>query len=62
MDCPYDSHVLMEEGNDCRQEWREIHYSCSVCEATFTRRTNYKVQSHLIESDTLIDDETGEKF
>lgn len=52
---------LIEDSNDCRQEWRRIYYHCDVCGLEHERYTVYKIQSSLVESDkmTATDPETG---
>lgn len=50
---------LKSNGADSRQEWCEEFYSCPKCDETYTLRTEYKMQSHVIESQKLIQDSTG---
>jgi uncharacterized C2H2 Zn-finger protein len=52
--------MLVEDSNDSRQEWVETYYHCPECDAEYTRRTEYKTQSHLVESDILYDAEGNE--
>lgn len=52
--------TLKNDGSDHRQEWYEEYYTCPECEHEYTHRVNYKIQSHLIESDTLTNNNTGE--
>lgn len=51
---------LILEDSDPRQEWCHEHYTCNECDATYTREITYKIQSNLVDSDVLVDDETGE--
>lgn len=50
---------LVLKDSDPRQEWCCEYYVCNVCGATYTRKTTYNIQSNLVDSDVLIDDETG---
>ena len=54
VNCPVCGNDLHDEDVDSRQEWEEISYSCDVCKNEFTRRIEYKTQSHMIRSDEFL--------
>lgn len=54
---------LYEDDVDDRQEWCTRYYHCVKCDTKYERRTDYKTQSSLVESDVLyMIDEKGEKI
>ena len=50
---------LLSDNSDFRQEWSEEYYSCEKCGAEYTLRTEYKIQSNIIDTQVLYD-ENGE--
>jgi len=44
---------LIEDDVDDRQEWCRRYYHCPDCKTQYERRTDYKTQSSLVESDVL---------
>lgn len=59
-ECTGGSGTLVCDNSDYRQEWHEEYYTCSECGHEYTHRVDYKIQSRLIESDTLTNENTGE--
>lgn len=51
--------TLIQNGNEQRERYTEEYYKCPECGETYTLRTNYKLQSKLIESQVMIRDLTG---
>ena len=48
-----DGHLIVSEKADCRQEWSDEFYMCSVCNTEHVLHTVYKPQSHVIKSQKL---------
>lgn len=59
--CNSDKYLKLN-GSDCRQEWTEEFYICSICGETYTLRTNYGIQSSIVKEQFLIRDKTGKKI
>jgi hypothetical protein len=47
---------LKPDGADSRQEWCNTFYFCPKCNSEYTLYTVYKMQSHVIESEVLYDE------
>jgi DNA-directed RNA polymerase subunit M/transcription elongation factor TFIIS len=58
-ECTEVGNTLVWDDSDSRQEWSEEFYHCPKCGHEYTHRVEYKIQSHLIESDTLTNNNTG---
>jgi transposase-like protein len=60
MNCPKCNNDSTMIAEDDRQEWREEEYECNKCGCRFTRKITYKTQSNMIDTDEIVDVNTGE--
>lgn len=51
---------LKEDNSDYRQEWSEVYYVCQECDSWFTLRTDYKLQSKVIDKQVMLDEDNNE--
>lgn len=52
---------LKSDGADSRQEWCDEFYFCPKCKTEYTLHTVFKTQSHVIESQELVNEFTKMK-